>query len=146
MVRGIKGGIWNVGDGVSAQKGWRWNCDRRHDPPIKTTNQQPPTVKTGSAPIFPAFEITSLIKHKHLHQIPDTRSNTQEALVEPKLEPTSTQNTEIGGRVGGVTDALLRRITTLDQSRTDWPPLNKLLHQDTTAATEQIRKRARLQV
>ena len=28
-----------MGDGVSSQKGWRRNCDRRHDPPIKTNNQ-----------------------------------------------------------------------------------------------------------
>ena len=38
---------------------------------------------------------------------------------------------------GGVTDALLRRVKTLQLKQ---PPLDKILPQDTTAATEQIQK------
>ena len=49
---------------------------------------------------------------------------------------------EIGGRGGDEADALLRRVT-LDQSRTDWPPLDKLLPQDTTAVTGWILKSLR---
>ena len=49
-----------------------------------------------------------------------------------------------------VTDALLRRVKTLAQSRTDWPPLDKVVPQDTTAATSWTNlrefERTRLQV